>query len=104
MNTSLPSLIITGASGFIGRYFLEFVKEQYTIFAIARRSEKEANITEHQNIHWIQWDIAHSAQIREVFNEIHRNGGADFLLHLAAFYDFSYSEDIAYQRTNIEGT
>ncbi len=103
MNTSLPSLVITGASGFIGRYFLEFVREQFTVFAIARRSAREANIAEHPNIHWIQWDIANSSQIREVYKEIHLNGGADFILHLAAFYDFTYSDDIAYQRTNVEG-
>ncbi len=104
MNTSLPSIIITGASGFVGRYFLDFIKDQYTVFAIARRSAKEANIPEHPNIQWIQWDIAHSAQIQEVYKYIQLNGGADYLLHLAAFYDFSYSNDVAYQRTNIDGT
>jgi len=104
MNTNLPSIIITGASGFIGRYFLDFIKEQYTVFAIARRSAKEANIQEHPNIQWIQWDIAHSAQVGEVFKFIQMNGGADYLLHLAAFYDFSYSDDLAYERTNIGGT
>ena len=103
MNTSLPSLVITGASGFIGRYFLDFIKEQFSVIAIARRSAKEANISEHPNIRWIQWDIANSAQVKEVCREIQLNGGADFLLHLAAFYDFSYSDDIAYQRTNIDG-
>ena len=104
MNTNLPSIIITGASGFIGRYFLDFIKDQYTVFAIARRSAKEANIPEHPNIQWIQWDVAHSAQIKEVHKFIQMNGGADYLLHLAAFYDFSYSDDVAYQRTNIGGT
>jgi hypothetical protein len=35
INTSLHSLIIKGASGFIGWYLLELVREQFTIFAIA---------------------------------------------------------------------
>ena len=104
MSTTLPSIVITGASGFIGRYFMDFIKEQYYVFAIARRSAKEANIVDHPNIHWIQWDISNPAQIDAVFSSIQRKGGADFILHLAAFYDFSYSDDLAYQRTNIDGT
>jgi len=104
MSKSLPSIIITGASGFIGRYFLEFIKDQFTVIAIARRSAKEANITEHQNVHWIQWDISNFSQVREVTSYIQRIGGADFLLHLAAYYDFNYSDNIAYQRTNVDGT
>ncbi|MEI6050977.1 MAG: NAD(P)-dependent oxidoreductase, partial [Bacteroidota bacterium] len=104
MSTALPSIVITGASGFIGRYFMDFIKDQYTVIAIARRSAKEANIADHPNIHWIQWDISNASQIKEITTYIQRKGGADFLLHLAAFYDFSYSDDIAYQRTNIEGT
>ena len=104
MNSQLPSIVITGASGFVGRYFLEFIREHYLIFAIARRSAREANIQEHPNIHWIQWDIANESQINPVFDRIQKEGGADFLLHLAAFYNFSYDDDIAYQRTNIDGT
>jgi NADP-reducing hydrogenase subunit HndD len=104
MSTTLPSIVITGASGFIGRYFMDFIKEQYFVFAIARRSAQEANIAPHPNIFWIQWDISNPTQIKAVFNTIQRKGGADYMLHLAAFYDFSYSDDIAYQRTNIDGT
>lgn len=100
----LPSIVITGASGFIGRYFLDFIREQFTIFAVARRSAREANIPDHPNVHWIQWDIANSSQIKEVFRVIQSGGGADFILHLAAFYDFNYTDNIAYRKTNIEGT
>ncbi|MEI7662543.1 MAG: NADH-dependent [FeFe] hydrogenase, group A6 [Bacteroidota bacterium] len=104
MSTTLPSIIITGASGFIGRYFLEFIRDQFTVFAIARRSAKEANIADHPNVHWIQWDISNGSQISEVTSAIQRKGGVDFILHLAAFYDFNYTDDIAYKRTNIGGT
>ncbi|MDP1620746.1 MAG: NADH-dependent [FeFe] hydrogenase, group A6 [Bacteroidales bacterium] len=104
MSATLPSIIVTGASGFIGRYFLDYIKEQYTVFAIARRTAKEANISDHPNIHWIQWDISNPTQIHEVTLNIQRRGGADFLLHLAAYYDFNFNDDVAYHRTNIEGT
>lgn len=104
MAASQPSVVVTGASGFIGRYFLEAVQDMYNIIAIARRSGREANIPEHPNVHWIQWDIANSNQLLNIQKQIIRLGGADFLIHLAAFYDFNYTDDIAYQLTNIEGT
>lgn len=104
MKPQLPSIVITGASGFIGRSFLDHVKDHFLVFAIARRSAKEASIAEHPNIHWIQWDIAHAQSMPEVVRKIQVQGGADYLVHLAAFYDFDYTDNVAYQLTNIEGT
>ena len=45
----LPTIIMTGASGFIGGNLLEILKENYRIFAMARRSRKEAGIPFHKN-------------------------------------------------------
>jgi nucleoside-diphosphate-sugar epimerase len=100
----LPSIIITGASGFVGRYLIENIKDEFNIFAIARRSRNESNIPFHQNLQWIQCDIANKDTLNEVMNYIKDHGGADFIIHLAAFYDFSYKDNPEYQRTNIEGT
>ena len=47
----LPTIIMTGASGFIGGNLLEMLREDYRIFAMARRSRKEAGIPFHKNIH-----------------------------------------------------
>ena len=104
MKTKLPSVVITGASGFVGRHLMDFIKDHFCIFAIARRSASEAGIHYHPNIHWIQWDIAGTMRLKEVVSTIQKNGGADFIVHLAAFYDFDYTENTAYQRSNIEGT
>jgi NADH-quinone oxidoreductase subunit G/[NiFe] hydrogenase diaphorase moiety small subunit/NADP-reducing hydrogenase subunit HndD len=100
----LPSIIVTGASGFIGRHLLETIKDQFIVYAIARRSAKEANQTPHPNIHWIQWDIGSKGQIEEVIRKIQVQGGADYLIHLAAFYNFDYTDNSAYQITNVTGT
>jgi NADP-reducing hydrogenase subunit HndD len=104
MKTELPSILITGASGFVGRHFMDFVKDHFIVYAVARRSANEAGIHYHPNIHWIQWDIASTAKLPEVLELIQKKGGVDFVLHLAAFYDFDYTSNTAYQRTNIDGT
>jgi|YelNatPaOPRAMG01_1025707.scaffolds.fasta_scaffold02079_11 dTDP-glucose 4,6-dehydratase len=104
METKLPSIVITGASGFIGKYFLDAIKESYRIIGIARRSQKEADIPEHSNITWIQCDIGNRLSVIEATHIIIEKGGADFLLHLAAYYDFECKWLDEYQHTNIDGT
>jgi nucleoside-diphosphate-sugar epimerase len=100
----LPSIVITGASGFIGSYLIDYLKEDFIIFAIARRSRKEANIPYHPNLHWLQCDISKMNIVDEAADYVMENGGADFIIHLAAFYDFTYRDNPAYQLVNIDGT
>jgi nucleoside-diphosphate-sugar epimerase len=100
----LPIVVITGASGFIGRYLLDYIKNDFKIIAIARRSSTEAGVPYHPNISWVQWDIANDRMINEVMGYIYGKGGADYLVHLAAFYDFDYKDNHEYERTNIVGT
>ena len=103
-NKKLPSIIITGASGFIGRNLLEAIRDNYKIYAIARRSRNEAGIPFHKNILWMQCDIGNSLAVEEVKKQILNKGGADFFLHLAAYYDFKYGDNPEYHRTNVVGT
>lgn len=104
MIRSLPKIIVTGASGFIGKNLVNHLKENFTIFAIARRSSTEAEVPFHINIHWIQWDIAKTENLKEVISLIKSKGGADFVIHLAGFYDFEYDDNNEYERTNVTGT
>ncbi len=104
MNNGFPSILITGASGFIGRFLLDNVKDEFKVFAIARRSRKESNIPYHKNLHWIQCDVSNIETLNNVKKYVTEQGGVDFLVHLAAFYDFTYEDNNEYQRTNVEGT
>lgn len=100
----LPRIIVTGASGFVGRNFLDAYKDECQIYAIARRSQQEVGLERHQNIDWFLADIGDKDQLHAVMEAIRKKGGADFFLHLAAFFDFSNEPNPEYERTNILGT
>jgi len=102
--SNLPVIVISGASGFIGSHFIQALCEDFFIYALARRSQKSADIPLHKNISWIRVDIANKADISGVIAEISKNGGADFFLHLAGFYDFQNKPNPEYTRTNVYGT
>lgn len=74
------------------------------MFCIARRCQKEVGIPYHENIHWLQVDITNRKNLLKVFNDIKDQGGADFVLHLAGYYDFTLKENRAYEQINITGT
>ncbi len=103
-DSALPRIVITGASGFIGRNFVETYQDDYQIFAIARRSQQEAGIARHKNITWFLVDVAEPENVRDAMDEIQGSGGADYFIHLAAFFDFSNEPNDEYHRTNVMGS
>ncbi len=104
MNYELPTILITGASGFVGRYLIENIRDEFNVIGIARRSMHEAGIPYHQNLRWLQCDISDLETVNNAKQHIIDFGGADFIVHLAAYYDFTYKDDPEYERTNIIGT
>jgi nucleoside-diphosphate-sugar epimerase len=99
----LPRLIITGASGFIGRHLLEYFKDDFRILGFARRSQLHCGAPVHPNITWYQVDIGQREPLAAAFRSIRESGGADYLIHLAAHYDFTGEKHPEYWRTNVEG-
>ena len=98
------TLVLTGASGFVGRHLLEDLKNDYRIFAIARRSQHDCGAPMHPNIAWMRVDIGDREALARTFREIASAGGAEILIHLAAYYDFTGEDHPEYRRTNVEGT
>lgn len=96
-------LLVTGASGFIGRYVVAALQKNYRIHALARRSPCEARAPVGPNITWHQVDLGDDGPMDLVFSRIAAAGGAEFVLHLAAYYDFGGKDDPEYQRTNVKG-
>jgi len=104
MNNQLPGIVVTGASGFVGRHFVAAAGRKFRMFCLARRSQRELGIPLHDNIHWLQVDIAVWANLLSVERYVQDHGGADYLLHLAGYYDFTLKESPAYELTNVTGT
>jgi nucleoside-diphosphate-sugar epimerase len=104
LNEILPGIVVTGASGFIGRHFVIAVSGKFRLFCIARRSQKEVGIPYHKNIHWLQLDITNQKNLLNASMYIQDHGGADYVLHLAGYYDFTNKENPAYELINVTGT
>ncbi|MDO9170972.1 MAG: NAD(P)-dependent oxidoreductase [bacterium] len=104
MDMRLPGILVTGASGFVGRHFLEAANGKFRLFCLARRSQFEAGVPHLENQRWTQVDIAHRDALLDVARCIEEHGGADHVLHLAGYYDFTYRDHLEYERTNVVGT
>ena len=85
---SLPSLLVTGASGFIGRHVVAAFQRQWRVHAFGRRTAAEARAPEGPNITWHQVDLGVPETMDAVFKRIAADGGVDAVRHLAAHYDF----------------
>jgi nucleoside-diphosphate-sugar epimerase len=100
---SLPRIVLTGASGFLGRHLLQVLKDDFEIIGLARRSQIRCGAIFHDNIKWHQVDIAEPGNLETVFTEIQAEGPVEAVVHLAAHYDFTGEEHPEYFRTNVEG-
>jgi len=104
MDTSLPGLILTGASGFVGRNFIKAAAGRFRLFCIARRSMEEAGVQPEANLRWIQVDIADRDKVLGFAQRLRDYGGVDYVVNLAGYYDFTNREHAEYVRTNVWGT
>ncbi len=98
-----PGIIITGASGFLGRHLVHALRDDYRVFAIARRSQARSGVPANPGVEWFQADVGERPLVEPVFRRIRESGGADTVIHLAAHYDFTGVEDPEYWRTNVIG-
>ena len=53
---------------------------------------------------WILVDIAHESSRATICETIKQKGGVDYIIHLAAYYDFDNEPHPEFERTNVTGT
>jgi nucleoside-diphosphate-sugar epimerase len=104
LNKKNPTLILTGASGFFGRNLIDLTMNNFRLICISHRSQKDAGISSHPNIHWIQADIARIDNIEEFAQEIILLGGADHIIHFPAYHDRSMKNSADHSNATINGT
>lgn len=100
----MTSILVTGASGFIGSHFLNAIRDDFLIYAIARKSQKESGVPQHPNIVWILGDITNPVTVRRITDKIAMKGGVDYIFHLAGYYDYDNKHKPEYYQTNVDGT
>ena len=99
------TVLITGASGFIGRHLVKHLCPNYHVVAFARRAQKEVGLESHPNLEWVLVDLTDAAQLEKAFKLVTSNHRLDFVFHLAAYYDFGdqvFTE--VYEKTNVTAT
>lgn len=100
---SLPGLVVTGASGFLGRHLIDAVLDDYRVYGVARRSQRRAGVPAHPHLKWLQADIGERPQVAAAFRQVAEDGGADAVVHLAGHFDPASEESPEYWRTNVIG-
>jgi uncharacterized protein YbjT (DUF2867 family) len=91
-------IAVTGASGFLGRLLVQLLRRRHTVVALDRRPLIEAEMAGHPNVEWYQVDLADREGLEGTIACIRAGGGADVMIHLAAYYDFTGDEHPEYQR------
>ncbi|MCU0536493.1 MAG: NAD(P)-dependent oxidoreductase [Hydrococcus sp. Prado102] len=87
-NAQNPIVLITGASGFLGRYVVaEALRRGYRVRAIAR--EKPLSYNEHPALEWVNLDLRQPEGIAEALAEVNA------VIHLAAAKTGDYQTQFA---------
>lgn len=94
-----PVILITGGIGRIGRALTTALTPRYRVVALERQCGPNA-------FNCIEADIASEAAISKAMQELRSRYGSQIVsvIHLAAFYDFSGEDHLAYREVNVEGT
>ena len=102
MDPALPGLVLTGASGFVGRNLIKAASGRFRLYCIARRSMEEAGVQPDANLRWLQVDLGDRDGVLALAGRL--RGAVDYVISLAGYYDFTNAEHFEYVRTNVHGT
>ncbi len=98
-NQPKPLILITGASGNIGRALCARLKANYALVGLDIKPSDAANES-------YECDLTSANSIKLALHEIKEKYGNHIaaVIHLAAYFDFTGEEHPLYKKVNIEGT
>jgi nucleoside-diphosphate-sugar epimerase len=97
-------IVVTGASGFIGRHLVEALARDAEVFALARGAPGSRGVSLPAGVRWLTADVASREDLERATRRIRDAGGAEVYVHLAGHYDFTGERHPEYERTNVQGT
>lgn len=103
----MKKVVITGASGFIGRHLIKILlQKEITIYAIVRKKPvlQEIPQKDYEKIHWIMGDLCESPEaVINQLTDIGDRGGFDCFYHFAWLgVEAGKKNDFSVQLKNIE--
>ncbi len=100
-----PTVVVTGAAGFLGSATVVDLAADHRVIAIDRRAPSEPLLRATPGVEWQCFDIADAARVDACLRRARaRHGGIDVVVHYAAFYHFGSDWLPEYDRTNLGGT
>ncbi len=90
-------VLVTGASGFIGRRLLDrLIRDEHEVFAFVRKTSNTQGFPEGVQIR--EGDMLDMDSLEEAVKDV------DVVIHLAAYFDFYPSDVDLLYRVNVDGT
>lgn len=98
-----PAILITGASGFIGKHLAELaIKKGYAVHALVRKTSKTEEL-KRLGANILYGDLAHTKSILNVFGELYDTGlKIDYIIHAAALTKAKTEKD--FLNSNVKTT
>lgn len=92
----MKSILITGATGFLGGYLIKELSPTYKVFALGRNTKKKAFIDDHQAI-FCPGDFVHKQTCEKYFENM------DYVIHAGALSS-AWGDPQLFYDTNVIGT
>ena len=95
-----PVLVITGASGLIGRRLAKKFADEYNVVAL------DIEALHVEGVCWIRCDLTNEDAVYAALETLKSKYGTQIasVIHLAAYYDFSGEPSPLYSELTVEGT